>query len=531
MPEIEGHYKNGANSITHIKDWEKAAGNWIRMSPQEIKQCKSLNLPAPRCPNIPKVQSVDEILHTLDSVARRPYSGGLWPAWDLKKGEKVLVKMSNWHHPLVIEAVGRILQKYETDYQIDIQDKGPAPQWQGHDEAEYYLDRTKELAQWIDSWEVMDREGKWDKIIQGYGGPILRERKIKIQRMPFITPEMAASPAHTLPAEVLVAIDEWTWKRVRACKRVHITDPEGTDIRYTNHDAYWNETRQVFRRDHVEGHYSSNVPYGETYLPGHIWGRPPFMIPQEDGHGVIKGTMNHIAPYPRIEMEIQNSVITDIRGGGIFGEKLRLLQKETNGTQYSGFNQPGIMQWWEASIGTSPKIHRPRENYANGFNCGLYERMRAGIIHIGFGTIISSDTERRDAKAGKLVGHWHVHLYFPTYTAEDVNGEDVDIIKNGRLKALDDPEVRAIAAKYGDPDELLREDWIPAIPGLNIAGDYNEHYARDPYKFTMMELDMCRDYHPLFQRMISGETGHGDSTQGCCSKPVNGIKMLNGTSR
>jgi hypothetical protein len=69
----------------------------------------------------------------------------------------------------------------------------------------------------------------------------------------------------------------------------------------------------------------------------------------------------------------------------------------------------------EASIGTSPKIHRPRENYATGFNCGLYERMRAGVVHIGFGAIISADQERADAKAGKLVGHWHVDLYFPTF--------------------------------------------------------------------------------------------------------------------
>jgi hypothetical protein len=29
------------------------------------------------------------------------------------------------------------------------------------------------------------------------------------------------------------------------------------------------------------------------------------------------------------------------------------------------------------------------------------------------------------------------------------------------MLALDDPEVRKIAEKYGDPDELLREDWVP----------------------------------------------------------------------
>ena len=80
-----------------------------------------------------------------------------------------------------------------------------------------------------------------------------------------------------------------------------------------------------------------------------------------------------------------------------------------------------------------------------------------------------------------------MHLYFPTYVAEGAGpgGEDVTVIEHGRLKALDDPEVRAVAARYGDPDELLREDWVPAVPGLNMAGGYNEHYARDPYRYTM----------------------------------------------
>jgi len=42
-----------------------------------------------------------------------------------------------------------------------------------------------------------------------------------------------------------------------------------------------------------------------------------------------------------------------------------------------------------------------------------------------------------------------------------------------------DPEVRKLAEKYGDPADLLREDWIPLIPGINCAGSYTE-YASDP---------------------------------------------------
>ena len=53
--------------------------------------------------------------------------------------------------------------------------------------------------------------------------------------------------------------------------------------------------------------------------------------------------------------------------------------------------------------------------------------------------------------------------------------------------ALDDPEVRQLAEKYGDPDDLLREDWIPQIPGITCAGSY-EHYARNPGKWIYGQI-------------------------------------------
>ena len=67
------------------------------------------------------------------------------------------------------------------------------------DEVDYYLFRTRELAQWMDMWEEEEKKQQYDKILMGYGGPVLAERFIKIQRMPFITPEILASPAHAMP--------------------------------------------------------------------------------------------------------------------------------------------------------------------------------------------------------------------------------------------------------------------------------------------------------------------------------------------
>ncbi|NTZ17990.1 hypothetical protein EXW96_10545 [Paenibacillus sp. JMULE4] len=459
----------------------------------------------PRCPPFVEVKSVDDLLPYLDEVAKRPYSQGLHAAWDLQPGERVLLRADNWHDPMVIEACKRILEKYNTKYEVVMADKGPIPTWKGHNEVEYYLARTKELAEWMDEWEQIEKEGKYDKLLWGYGGPVLCDANIKIQRMPFITPELTATPAHTIAYEIIDAIDKWTWDRIRNARRIRITDPEGTDLSYTNHDAYYDSKREFFNPDLVDRFWSQNKNFGKTYLPGHVLGRPWMYLPKEDASGVIAGTSNHIGPVPWVQLKVEDGRITDIHEGGEFGDKLRKLQDETRHLQYPGFPDKGLLRWWEASIGTNPHIHRPRRGFLQGWlNC-LYERMRSGVIHMGFGTIISSSTEREAAKMGLPVGHWHLHLYFATMTCEMVGGGTETIIQDGRLMALDDPDIRNIAAKYGDPDLLLTESWIPAVPGINVAGDYWKHYANDPEDWVLAELKICENYHHLFMSMVGAD--------------------------
>jgi len=90
-----------------------------------------------------------------------------------------------------------------------------------------------------------------------------------------------------------------------------------------------------------------------------------------------------------------------------------------------------------------------------------------------------SAEEKWAGENGTLYGHRHIHLLFPTFIITTKSGKEYTIIRNGRLTALDDPQVRKLAEKYGDPDDLLGEDWIPQIPGITSAGSY-EDYARNP---------------------------------------------------
>ncbi len=476
----------------------------------------------PRCPPFVDIKTSDQLLPYLEHVARRPYNHGLNACWDLKEGERVLLRVDNWHSDMVIEACQKILEKYKVRYEISHIDRGPIPQWVGADEVDYYLFRTKELAEWMDMWEEEEKKKKYDKILMGYGGPVLAERYIKIQRMPFITPEILASPAHAMPIEVINAMDEWAWERIRGARRVRITDPEGTDISFTNHDDYWDAKREFYNPELVNRVWAGNEKFGRTYLPGHITGRPWMFHPtKEDGCGIIAGTTNHIAAVDWTQLVVENSRITQINEGGEFGNKLRDVMERTKNDQYPGFPHKGIMNWWEASIGTNPHIHRPRKDFPSGFvNC-LYERVRSGVIHMGFGTIISSMTEREAARAGLLVGHWHIHLYFPNYTVER-SGDNEKVIENGRLLALDDPAIRKLCSKYGDPELWLDESWNPAVPGINMTGNYWQHYARDPLHWVKTELEVCRNYHPMFMRMVGADDKycHGEGAKwwkgGCC---------------
>jgi hypothetical protein len=110
------------------------------------------------------------------------------------------------------------------------------------------------------------------------------------------------------------------------------------------------------------------------------------------------------------------------------------------------------------------------------------------------------------------VGHWHVHLYFPTVELEFATGSSETLIKDGRLLALDDPEIRQLAAKFGDPDVLLNESWIPAVPGINVDGDYLTDYAADPMKWITADLNLSHNWPRLYEKLV----GPGPLTMASC---------------
>ena len=105
--------------------------------------------------------------------------------------------------------------------------------------------------------------------------------------------------------------------------------------------------------------------------------------------------------------------------------------------------------------------------------------------------------------------HWfHIHNYFTTYKLR-VRGTKntwVTIVNKGRMSSLDGPEVRALTSRYGDPKDLLAEDWVPEIPGINAKGRY-EDYAKDPWKtvtsiFKRVEDGTYEYFYPMAKSTV-----------------------------
>jgi hypothetical protein len=281
--------------------------------------------------------------------------------------------------------------------------------------------------------------------------------------------EQFASPATTYPRELqrLINVKAWepVWNKGSGGK-IHVTDPEGTDFSYTLWDEFFTGDWFAFNATPFWGH-----------LMGHPW--TP-IINKEDATGVVYGTTAHYSkPFPRIKVTLEAGKVEKVEGGGKYGSGWRELLDETRDIQYPSFPRKGLFWLWEVAIGTNPKVTRPLNIHMLTSGGAEWERRRSGIIHLGFGTAWRAPEEEWPAARGIVYGHLHVHLLFPTLELITKQRETIPIIQNGRLTAMDDPEVKRIAAKYGDPELLLKEDWIPLIPGVNAPGSY-KYYARDP---------------------------------------------------
>lgn len=313
-----------------------------------------------------------------------------------------------------------------------------------------------------------------------------------------------ASQVPSFPGDVWRLLETKAIEPLAYVDRLEVSDPEGTALAANlTREAAEAWAKGVYQQGHLymfPAQATGRWPYSLVKYPAYDDGKgwlAPMLL---DVSGVIASTNSHRATHPRMEVYLDKGRVKRIVGGGWYGEGFRLLL-DYPGTQeltWPFFDRPGYWHLYEAGTGTNPKYFKhpgeilapvsPRE-LLNGGN--LSERNVSGVIHWAVGAesqhgpetpgAISPKTLEFGKKHNVPMGHsMHQHNVMPTYQVRIRDtGQWQTLIEHGQLASLSDPEVRALAARYGDPDKILRKDFVHPLPGINAPGKYDD-YARDP---------------------------------------------------
>lgn len=313
-----------------------------------------------------------------------------------------------------------------------------------------------------------------------------------------------SSKVPDFPADVWRLVETKVIESLGFTDRLEVTDPEGTALAADlTPEVAQSWAKGVYQQGHLymfPAQATGRWPYSLIKYPAYDNDKgflSPLLV---EVTGVIASTNSHRATHPRMEMYLDKGRVSKIVGGGWYGEGFRELldYPGTKDLTWPFFKQPGYWWLYEAGLATNPKYFKhpgdmltqvpPRELLRGG---NLSERNVAGVIHWAVGAeaehgpevagMPSPKTIEFGKKYNVPIGHaMHQHNLFSTYQVRiRGTGQWQTLIEHGNLASLNDPEVRALAARYGNADDILRKDFIHPIPGITIAGTYDT-YGKNP---------------------------------------------------
>jgi hypothetical protein len=353
--------------------------------------------------------------------------------------------------------------------------------------------------------KYLDAHPEIGVLFWGTGGRTAMRRLLLHQEAKFYSnfifdkTHMLMSRVPAFPGDLWRLVEERTIEPIAWVDKIKVTDPEGTDMRADIPQAAaeaW--AKGIYQQGHLymyPNQATGRFPYSVLDYPAFVEGQGKYLpAVQIEIDGVTAGSSGHWGMYPRMEIHRKNGVVSEIKGGGLYGEVMREFfnnYTKLKTIQYPYEPKPGW--WWlmEVGLGTNPKFLLSKGD------C-LGERNHAGVIHWGTGLRVQHDPTKPLVPAGweefckkekvPFDHNWHLHNIMCTYQVK-IRGTDkwLKLINKGRLTSLDDPMVRALASRYGDPDDLLGDEWVPHFPGINAPGKY-EDFAKDPFSYYMKNV-------------------------------------------
>jgi len=372
--------------------------------------------------------------------------------------------------------------------------------------------------------EYLEKDPKVRGVFWGTGGTTTLRRLLRPHEekylgvMVFDNRYTVMSRIPSYPGDVWRLVEERTIEPLGWIDRLEITDPEGTHLVCDlTEDMAERWARGVYQQGHLymfPNQATGRFPYSVVEYPAFQKKWNP-RSPTPRPNGVIAGTANHAGHFPRVEVHLKDGYIREVKGGGVYGDAWRefLNYPKINELTYPYHDRPGYWLLYEVALGTHPKFFKRPDENLRGENST--ERNRSGVLHFGHGIRVHHGPDSPEwakewveftTKNNLPNDHWfHVHTYFSTYRVRIRGTKDtwVTLISKGRMTSLDNPEIRALTSRYGDPKELLAEDWVPHLVGINARGSYQE-FARDPWKtvalvFNKVEAGTYEYFHPALK--------------------------------
>jgi hypothetical protein len=401
--------------------------------------------PRPRWPEIPRVDSVEQLLPKAKHLVLRR-GGQFLDGLNLKPGMKVVILCDSTNDSLVREAFCQAIQGEGGKVDVIMLHGYP-----GMTDPVELVD-SMFSRNWVPSW-VWEPIREADVLMQAAHMKRAHTPNLPVSGRsggrPLVvdmewTADLLASDYEDFPLELRDTIDKKTWELLGEAKEISLTDLEGTDLSLSLTDEDWKRARQ-----------RAMERQGLPYMPGHLM----VPLPHKTLQGVFAtSSLTFGGPVPRTRMRVEGGQVVRVEGSGKLADTLAESFEKHKGAQFPKY--PGLGANWVSTMGicTHPQARRsPRFDEMTGsgrVHAWAFGHRRSGVIHMSIGeAMVSQDY--------KIIRHFD--LYFPTLIADGRK-----VIEKGHLMALDDPEVRQAAAKYGSPEELLREGWIPEVPGVNI---------------------------------------------------------------